>query len=627
LETSPSFQSEWKLRLEIFLATCWRIYAAVEKYFHRRRKWGFSYSHLTKLTAETAESYLRYSGSLEKKHLEKAVEKFWQTKNSPSKSEKKTVSIFYLYLAGYADRFSKRKLIENLGSLLENQDAKRVTVRTKFRPNVAYTVPGDYGLYSGLSIQVRSEEVDVIRRVAHFLSELKGSNSLTVERFYVIDSRTDELTNLILSNITELLPLVEATCDEVLANAICDELENLDSAPQLFCQAQELAKLYVIARRPLPKILSSEGWKTLEIQSANWQRFKNVVGAGIGNTPVENHRQNDWSHIPMPAPSIAVLQNVTLTNGDVISSDESLISIDPAANPAFSFVAGHQGVVVGSHARLGAAAVLVPKHAGQFIPEGILLSNRSDANWFHWLIETLPKLLYLDAEAPEDVPVIISNRIPETAKECLGLLTDRTIIEILPGAATPVGTLFVASPVLFHPDPVELHLNPVTNTINTDSLIWLRQRILSKANQALSERSGSQSIYIARSSGSRSAMNSSRVATTLRRFGFVVHDPANMSFLEQVVAFHSAKRIVLIGGASMANLIFCSEGAAVVTLRSKLTVGYKMPEILAEVAGARVAYVSGRPVGNAFRSSYLEKMHSHYTIYLPRLRCLVSHLK
>jgi capsular polysaccharide biosynthesis protein len=316
----------------------------------------------------------------------------------------------------------------------------------------------------------------------------------------------------------------------------------------------------------------------------------------------------------MPAPSFAVLQNVTLTSGDVLTSDESLLRIDPAANPAFSFVAGHQGVVVGTHAHLGVAAVLVPEHTGQFIPEGILLSSRADANWFHWLIETLPKLLYLESEVAQDVPVIISARIPKTAKECIGLLSDRTIIEIRPETATRVGRLFVASPVLFHPDPVELHLHPATNTINMESLIWLRQRIFNQAKKAITETSGAQSVYVARSSGSRSLVNSRQVATTLRRLGFVVHDPANMSFLEQVVAFHSAKRVVLVGGASMANLIFCSEGAAVVTLRSEFTVGYKMPKILAGVGGARMLYVSGRPVGNAFRSSFLEKVHAHYYV-------------
>jgi capsular polysaccharide biosynthesis protein len=258
--------------------------------------------------------------------------------------------------------------------------------------------------------------------------------------------------------------------------------------------------------------------------------------------------------------------------------------------------------------------VLVPEHTGQFIPEGILLSSRADANWFHWLIETLPKLLYLESEVAQDVPIIFSARIPRTAKESLRFFTDRKTIEVEPSAATSVGKLFVASPVLFHPDPVELHLNPVTNTINLESLIWLRQRILNQAKKAITETGGAESIYVARFSGSRSLVNSRRVAATLGRFGFVVQDPAHMSFLEQVVAFNSAKRIVLVGGASMANLIFCSEGAVVVTLRSKFTVGYKMPKILAAVAGARVLSVSGRPVGNAFRASYLEKVHAHYQV-------------
>jgi len=126
-------------------------------------------------------------------------------------------------------------------------------------------------------------------------------------------------------------------------------------------------------------------------------------------------------------------------------------------------------------------------------------------------------------------------------------------------------------------------------------------------------------IYFSRSSGARSLVNSRRVAATLRRLGYVVHDPGQMSFIEQVIAFHSAKRVVMVGGASMANLIFCSEGAAVIALRSEFTVGYKMPQILAGVSGARVISFSGRPVGNLFRSSFMEKVHAHYSVGIKTL--------
>jgi hypothetical protein len=626
LQTSPSIRSEWKLRLEIFLSTCWRIYSHVEKFFYRRRKWVASDPVLTRLTAEAAESYLKYSGSLKVKHLEKAVERFWQAKNHQTVSGEHTDLGYLLYLEGYADKLSKRKLFEGVAQLLEGQEAKLSTEKTKFRPDVAYRVHGDYGLCAGLSLQIRSREASIIRGVANFLSELKDSNSLTVEKFHVIDSQTEDMTNVFLSNIIEYLPLLEAACDKELTNAICEKLEELNAAPQLYCTASELAKLYVIAGRPLPEILSMQGWRFFEVRDPSWQDLKNVDDVPFPKMQQVGKNSTDLTYIPISKPSMVVLQNVSVTSGDVLTSDQNLFNIDPAANPSFSFVAGHQGVVVGSPANLGSAAVLVPKSEGQFIPQGILLSSRADTNWFHWLIETLPKLLYLDSEVPSDVPVIISDRIPDTAKESLGLLSDRTIIEIEKSASTRVGKLYVSSPVLFHPDPVELHLNPVTNTINVDALNLMRQRILSRAKETLSEASGSQLIYFSRSSGARSLVNSRRVAATLRRLGYVVHDPGQMSFIEQVIAFHSAKRVVMVGGASMANLIFCSEGAAVITLRSEFTVGYKMPQILAGVSGARVISFSGRPVGNLFRSSFLEKVHAHYYVGIRALSSLVRQI-
>ena len=384
LETSPSFRSEWKLRLEIFLSTCWRIYSSIEKYFYRRRNWGSSDPKLTKLMAEAAESYLRYRGTLQIKHLEKAVDRFWKAKHFQHSSKKQSAGVYCLYLEGYADRDSKRNLLDAIESTIKGQDAKLTIIRRKFRPDVAYRLPGDFGLYSGLSLKISSEDIGLIRKVALRISRQKVSDSLAVEKFHVHDSQSDKLTNLFLSNIIDLLPVLEAVCDQELANLICGNLEDLDASPELSCTSQDLAKLYVIARRSLPKALSSEGWKLFKLENPRWLQLGSVedysdqISSGVSSI------ETGTSHIPMGPPSIAVLENVYLTSGDVIYSDQKLIKIDPSANPAFSFVAGRQEVVVGTHANLRSAAVRTSKSEGRVVPEGILLSSRADTNWFHY---------------------------------------------------------------------------------------------------------------------------------------------------------------------------------------------------------------------------------------------------
>jgi capsular polysaccharide biosynthesis protein len=240
------------------------------------------------------------------------------------------------------------------------------------------------------------------------------------------------------------------------------------------------------------------------------------------------------------------------------------------------------------------------------------------------LIETLPKLLFLDAILPGAIPVLVSERIPKSALESLRLLSSRRIFQVSTEELTSVDQLFVCSPVIYHPDPVELHLSPTTRTINMDALGSLRSRVLNEVAQSPERSKQGRLVFVSRNSGSRSLINALRVEKMLRKEGFDVIDPSQMSFLSQVRAFQAADKIVLAGGASMANLIFCSEGTKIVLLRSRFTRGYKMPEILASLSSSLVVSISGLPVGTLFRNSYLEKIHSHYMVPIHRLKKSIS---
>jgi hypothetical protein len=552
---------------------------------------------------------------METEPLRRAIETYWEARQEVISGIPTKNQMHRLVLRGFSDRSSKKELLESLQEFASRKNLAFRSSRWGFRPDVAYRIDGNFGIFSGLQIELAGRQGDFSTMAEHALSMSERYSGFTLDQYFVSYSDESALVNFALRNLGEFLGLLESCADLAMARAICSRLVGSEESLITRRSDVDLAKLFLIADLPLPNGLLTKGWVVAQVAKLGANQIKNQSKSSIlGKSGSQSARTSDSPAIDMAGPEVTHLKNVLVFTGDVLMEGGRLLALDDAANPAFSFVAGRYGVVVGTHANIHKSAVLVPDGLHLFIPEGILLSSRADTNWFHWLIETLPKLLFMETMAPKNVPVIISERIPNSAKESVKLLTDRKIIEVSPSTATRVGKLYVASPVLFHPDPAELHLNPITNRINLGSLVLLRERILSKAKQSMSGTSSSQSIYIARSSGSRSLVNSRRVATTLRRFGFVVHDPANMSFLEQVVAFHSAKRIVLVGGASMANLIFCSEGAAVVALRSKFTDGYKMPEILAGVAGARVLSVSGRPVGNAFRTSYLEKVHAHYQV-------------
>jgi hypothetical protein len=100
-----------------------------------------------------------------------------------------------------------------------------------------------------------------------------------------------------------------------------------------------------------------------------------------------------------------------------------------------------------------------------------------------------------------------------------------------------------------------------------------------------------------------------------------------MSFSEQVRLFQEAKVIVLVGGASMANLIFCKPGVSVIILYPDFLLGYEMPSILASVAEANVEYVYGKSLGNVFRDKFVEKLHPHFTVSVNNLGRVLSEIK
>ncbi|MDF5729529.1 MAG: glycosyltransferase family 61 protein [Rhizonema sp. PD38] len=116
------------------------------------------------------------------------------------------------------------------------------------------------------------------------------------------------------------------------------------------------------------------------------------------------------------------------------------------------------------------------------------------------------------------------------------------------------------------------------------ALHWLRQRILNnlpvgKGNQL----SFSPHIYISRAKASgRRVLNEDKVMEFLGPLGFVSYSLEEMSFLEQVKLFSTAKRIIAPHGAGLTNIIFSPKNTTVIEFVTPwVSSGYFVPsEIL-----------------------------------------------
>jgi hypothetical protein len=125
---------------------------------------------------------------------------------------------------------------------------------------------------------------------------------------------------------------------------------------------------------------------------------------------------------------------------------------------------------------------------------------------------------------------------------------------------------------------------------------------------------------VLRSGNIRGLINRKEIETFGISRGFRIIFPENETFIQQLLLFNQASEIVLEGGASLANLIFCQKGTKVTYLCSEITADYKLMSTICDFLGLEINIVSGKSL-NLIKnnsSSIYSFFHSSYRVN-PRL--------
>jgi hypothetical protein len=272
----------------------------------------------------------------------------------------------------------------------------------------------------------------------------------------------------------------------------------------------------------------------------------------------------------------------------------NLVVEEDYAKPWLPTVAGHCHFVVG---RVAENRVILrpqpPWGAAPRSASGILLAHRASTNYFHWLLESLTKLKYVDELGVPGEPLIVPAGMPyqhyEALKAALG--EDRrpwVYYHALTGL--DVDRLTAISPALFLSD------DPLTPSrdicaVYDEAIEDLAGRIL--RNLGVADRQGAKRIYLGRMGRARTLTNESEILRFLVRQGFETVAPEILSFQEQVRLFREARVVVGPAGAAFANLIFCRPGTVALCLNADYhSENVVFPEIAGAV-GAKVWQVTG----------------------------------
>lgn len=210
----------------------------------------------------------------------------------------------------------------------------------------------------------------------------------------------------------------------------------------------------------------------------------------------------------------------------------------------------------------------------------LLLGTASSDNYYHWLLDCVPRWKILQAANRLEYDyVLLTRKLLPFQNEILDLLKvpEAKRLHCSKNFVHQFERLVVPA----MPFPVE--------EVAPWACAWLRSLFPEKIT-------GPEKIYLHRGTGRRRLVNETELETALSSLGFVSVQPERLPVAEQAKVLSSARCVVAPHGAALTNLIFAPPGALLVELfhpqhKNRCYVN------LAKACGHRYAGLDGQPAG------------------------------
>lgn len=320
----------------------------------------------------------------------------------------------------------------------------------------------------------------------------------------------------------------------------------------------------------------------------------------------------------VPAIDVGVYPDATVVAGNDgfltasgIWLDHGLSGFDPSAmepkgNAAVFAVSGDR--------------VLLRRHReGPGLPSGIFCCGSYSRNYYHFLIETLPRALFAAEVAPPGTPILTDNDMPDQHYQALRLmLPGNPILRLERHRSYPVERLYAASqPNVFHDaflkpqvsaDAVRVH--PATVRRFAELARTLHPPGAEEAQDGTTPRR----LFLVRRSRWRQLLNSDALQHELAGRGFAAVDFGRMSFAEQIRHMVNAEAVVGQSSAHFANIVFARPGTQVFPLFSNAPgTNFNLWATLAAPLGVETINVAGWRVPGS-TGGQAPEAHEHFSV-------------
>jgi hypothetical protein len=179
--------------------------------------------------------------------------------------------------------------------------------------------------------------------------------------------------------------------------------------------------------------------------------------------------------------------------------------------------------------------------------------------YYHFLLEEIPRLLWVVAQYPKAKILISENNSSAFTRQILDMLVSQKAIR---------GYEIVSSGnVLQCHEYVFTQAEAYSGFVHSADLSVLLKFL---GGKTLQPQNSNRKIYISRRNASRSFDNEPEVEEMLKKQGYDIVYSERLTFAEQIALFQSASMVIANHGAGLANLVWCHPKTHVVELFSPI---------------------------------------------------------
>lgn len=249
------------------------------------------------------------------------------------------------------------------------------------------------------------------------------------------------------------------------------------------------------------------------------------------------------------------------------------------------------------------------------ISSGIHMTGEHEGNYFHWIVEILPRLFLCEQLLKgKHIPILISEGLHANLIALLDIIRapERPVLQLQKNR-----TYFVEN--LIYPSDVARLFDTYDRAPGDDTIyipVALLKGMAAKIKRSLVDIDNfdnhKKRLFVRRNSSYRMLLNQSAIESMLAERGFHVIDPETMTIEEQICNFSKAEVVIGPSGAGMANILWCKPETRILILHSDHPYKkYPYWDALARASGSKIAYLAGV---RAFNVTDIFEAHDDFSI-------------